>query len=167
MTTASAIDRSGSLPVALLRITLGVILVATWYENLGKDLYTAAGLEDFLGWLASPDGNDGSLDFFHSILDTVVVPAAGFFGAVQLVIELAMGVCLILGLFTRLVALLAAGFFLTLFLAYFGGNEWIWTYVLLFVAALTVYLGFGGRRLGVDEILTRSRGDSPAANMLW
>ena len=167
MTTVSSTDRSGSIPVTLLRITLGLILIATWNDNRNKGLYTADGLKGFLDWLASPDGNDGSLGFVHSILDTIVVSNAGFFGPLQQLVELVIGVCLLVGLFTRLTALLAAGFFFSLFLAYFGGNEWIWTYVLLFMAALTVYLGFGGRRLGIDELLNKSQGDSPAGNSLW
>ena len=63
-------------------------------------------------------------------------------------------------------SLLAAGFFLSLFLGYFGGEEWIWTYVLLFMAAVTVFLGYGGRKLGVDQFLHRARGSSPA-NLFW
>lgn len=167
MTTPKTDDRSGSVPVALLRITLGVILVATWYDNLTKDLYTADGFSGFLEWLGSPDGNDGALGFYHSILDNLVVPAGGFVGGLQLVVELVIGVCLLIGLFTRLVAIAAGAFFFNLFLAYFGGHEWIWTYVLLFMAALVVYLGRGGRRLGVDEILYRGRGESPLGGNLW
>lgn len=167
MISPSTTDHPGSVPVALLRITVGVILVVTWYDNLTKDLYTADGFSDFLEFLGSPEGNGGSLGFFHSILDAVVIPASGFFGAVQLVVELVIGFCLIIGLCSRLVSAVAAGFFFTLFLAYFGGNEWIWIYVLLFMATVTVYLGYGGRRLGIDELLFRDRGGSPAGNHLW
>ncbi len=151
----------------MLRITLGVILLATWFENVGDDLYTAAGFEGFLNWLDAPDGNASSLGFVHSVLDTIVAPAAGFFGGVQLVVELLIGLCLVLGLFTRLASLLASAFFASLFLAYFGGHEWIWTYVLLFMAGLTVFLGYGGRRIGVDQALVASRGESPAHNLFW
>lgn len=167
MTTQTIEQRQGSIPVALLRITLGVIIVATWFGNVRDDLYSSDEFAGLLEWLGSPEGNDGSLGFVHSILDAVVVPAAGFFGPLQLVVELVIGLALVVGVFSRLFSLLAAGFFMTLFLAYFGGEEWIWTYVLLFMASVTVYLDFGGRRLGVDEMLHRTRGDSPAGNNLW
>jgi len=67
---------------------------------------------------------------------------------------------------TRLFSLLAAVFFFNLSLSYFGGNEWIWTYVLLLATAIAVFVGYGGRRLGVDRFLARTRGDSPFG-LLW
>ncbi len=156
----------GSVPVALLRITLGVIILATWADNLSKDLYTGDGLSGLISWLFSEDGNGSSLGFYQSILDSVVVPNAGLFAGVQLVVELLFGISLLIGVFTRVGAALAAGFFVSLFLGYFGGEEWIWTYVLLFMATITVLLGNGGRRLGVDQWLFGSRGHSPG-NLLW
>ena len=38
--------------VALLRITLGVILLVTWWENMQKGLYQADGFAGFINWLA-------------------------------------------------------------------------------------------------------------------
>jgi uncharacterized membrane protein YphA (DoxX/SURF4 family) len=159
-------DRNGSPPLALLRITLGVIILVTWFDNIDKDLYTADGLEGFLNYLFSEDGNGSSLGFYESFVDAVVIPIAGPYGVLQAVVELAIGLGLVLGLMTRLSSLLAALFFFNLFLAYYGGDEWIWTYVLLFVSALVVFLGWGGRQLGVDERLVQSRGESPGT-LLW
>ncbi|MEM9611656.1 MAG: DoxX family membrane protein [Actinomycetota bacterium] len=158
---------TGSIPVALLRITLGVIVMVTWFDNLGKDLYTGDGLSGLIGWLFDEEnGNGSSLGFYESILDSVVVPNAGLFAGLQLVVELVFGLSLLFGIFTRLGSLLAAGFFVSLFLGYFGGEEWIWTYVLLTMAAITVFLGYGGRRLGADQFLHKARGSSPAS-LLW
>lgn len=160
----------GSVPVALLRITLGVIILATWYDNLTKDLYTAEGLEGFLAWLSTPvaeGGNGGTLDVYHSFLDTVVVPIAGPYALFQLVAELAMGVGLLIGALTRLFSLAAAVFFATIFLGYVGGEEWIWTYVLLIMASITVFAGYGGRVLGVDRFLADRFGSSPLGNLGW
>ena len=156
----------GSVGVALLRITLGVIVLDTWFENLDKDLYTADGFEGFINFLFDENGNGSSLGFYESFIDAVVIPLAGPYGVFQAVIELAIALALIFGIGTRLASSVAALFFGNLFLAYFGGEEWIWTYVLLFMSAITVFLGFGGRKLGVDEYLVRTRGESPH-NMLW
>ncbi len=159
----------GSLAVALLRITLGVILLATWYDNLTSELYTAAGLEGFLDWLytAPPDGNGSGLGFYESFLDSVIVPIAGPFAIFQLVFELAAGVGLLLGVFTRFFSLSMAGFFASLLLAYLGGEEWIWTYVLLIMASVTVFAGYGGRVLGVDRYLADRFGRSPLGGLIW
>lgn len=158
---------TGSPGAVLLRITLGVIILATWIDNLDKGLYTADGLTGFLEWLFDADnGNGSSLTAYKSLLDAVVIPIAGVYGAFQLVVELLIGIGLLVGALTRLFSLLAAVFFFNLFLSYFGGNEWIWTYVLLLATAIAVFVGYGGRRLGVDRFLARTRGDSPFG-LLW
>lgn len=159
-------DDTAAIGLALLRITLGVIIVRTWFVNLDEDLYTADGLEGFFDWLFSPEGNDSSLGFYESLLDAVIVPVSGLYGAVQLVVELLMGLGLIAGALTRLWSALAALFFANLFLAYFGGHEWIWTYVLLLMSAVAVFLGAAGRRWGVDELLEQRHPTSRFA-VLW
>ncbi len=139
--------------VSLLRITLGIVILATWYGNLNKGLYTADGLTGFLNWLFSTDGNGSSLLFYKAFLDTAVIPVAGPFSAFQLVTELVLGIALTIGLFTRLAGVVAMFFFTNLFFSYFGGDEWIWLYVLLFMSALTITLAAAGRKWGVDQWL--------------
>lgn len=146
--------------LAILRITLGVIILATWYENVQSGLYTADGLTGFFNWLFDAEnGNGSSLLFFKSFLDTAVVPIAGIFGPFQLVAELVMGVALLLGGYTRLFGLAAMFFFFNLFLSYFGGNEWIWVYVLLIASSTAVTLGRAGRTWGIDKILIQKHGE--------
>lgn len=159
-------QRTRELAVPMLRIVLGVIILVAWFDNLSKDLYTGDGLTGLINYLFDENGNGSTLGFYESILDSVVVPAAGFFAGLQLVVELAIAIGLLFGIFTRLSSLLAFGFFVSLFLGYFGGAEWIWTYVLLSAAALTVFLGWGGRKLGVDAMLASRRGRSPFG-LLW
>jgi uncharacterized membrane protein YphA (DoxX/SURF4 family) len=140
--------------VALLRITLGVIILATWYDNLQDGLYTAEGLTGFFDWLFdSQNGNGSTLTFYQAFLDAVIEPIAGPFGTFQMIAEFVMGLALLLGLFTRLFGIVAMFFFTNLFLSYFGGHEWIWVYVLLFSSALTVTLGAAGRQWGLDRWL--------------
>lgn len=153
--------------VALLRITLGVILLVTWIDNLRGGLYTAAGLTSFFDWLFdSQNGNGSSLLIYKTYLDTFIVPVAGAFGLFQMTAELLMGLALLLGFFTRLAGLAAMFFFANLFLSYFGGHEWIWTYVLLFMSALTVTLGAAGRQWGIDALLL-SRWGEPRVPLFW
>ena len=152
--------------LALLRITLGVIIAWTWFQNLSGDLYTADGLEAYVAWLFSPDGNGSSLGFYQSILDATLIPLSDVYVIVQLVVELLIGVGLVLGGFTRLCAVTATVFFFNLFLAYFGGHEWIWTYVLLSMSAVAVYLGNSGLKWGLDRQLRSQLGSTKLAKLL-
>jgi uncharacterized membrane protein YphA (DoxX/SURF4 family) len=153
--------------VALLRATLGVIILVTWYDNLTKGLYTAEGLTGFFNWLFdAQNGNGSSLGFYKSILDAVIVPLAGPFAFFQMIAELLMGLALLLGGLTRFFGLAAVIFFTNLLLAYFGGQEWIWVYVLLIMSALTVTISQAGRRWGIDQWLVENRGEPPLP-FLW
>ncbi len=162
-------SQQGTLGVAILRIVLGLTILFTWWGNISDDFYTADGLRGFFDWVflsAEDGGNGSSLSFIESIIDNTVLRAAGFFGLLQTIAEGLIGLGLLIGGFTRLASLLALLFFSGLFLTYFGGEEWIWTYVVLMAASLTVFLNYGGRMLGVDQLLARSRGESPLG-MLW
>ena len=150
--------------VALLRITLGVILLVTWWENLQKGLYQADNFAAFINSLAAGH----PIGAYQAFLVNVVAANATIFGTFQLITELGMGVALLFGLFTPLAGLGATFFFLNLFMAYLNPTlgEWIWTYVLLVVAALVVTLTRSGLALGIDRRLAKDRGKPPFP-LLW
>ena len=150
--------------VALLRITLGVILLVTWWENLQKGLYQADGFAGFITGLA--DGHP--LQPYRAFLIDVVAANATIFGTFQLIAELAMGVALLVGLFTPLAALGAFVFFLNLLVSFLNPNtgEWIWTYVLLVVAAWVVFATRAGRAYGIDRRLAKNQ-EKPPYPLLW
>ena len=150
--------------IAVLRITLGVILLVTWYENLTKGLYTADGINGLFSYIFNDNG--GGPEWYRALMQNTILQVPGLFGAFQLVAELLLGLGLIVGGLTPLFGLGATFFFLNLFLAYFGGNEWIWTYVLLTAAAFTVAFTKAGRAFGVDQWLFNTRGESPTG-LLW
>ncbi len=66
--------------VALLRITLGIILLVTWWENLQKGLYQADGFAGFITWLA--EGHP--IEPYRAFLINVMAANAAIFGAFQL-----------------------------------------------------------------------------------
>jgi uncharacterized membrane protein YphA (DoxX/SURF4 family) len=153
--------------VALLRITLGIITLASWYENLNSGLYTADGLTNFFNWLFDAEnGNGSSLIFYKTFLDATVVPIVSIFVIFQLVAELVLGLGMLLGLLTRFFSLAGMILFLNIFLSRFGGHEWIWGIVLMFMAFLVVFLGYAGRKWGVDALLLKLCG-APRYPILW
>ena len=101
-------------------------------------------------------------------MTNVVAANATIFATFQLITQLGMGLALVLGFLTPLAGLGATVFFFNLFLAYLNPNtgEWIWTYVLLVVAALVVTLTRSGRAWGIDRRLVKQRG-RPPFGLLW
>jgi len=154
---------------AALRIVLGVIILATWWNNLQKGLYTAQGVTELLthpDWGAFSNGG-GALPGYRPIIESTVLQAPGAFAAFQMVAELLIGLGLLFGALTPLAGAGASFFFLNLLLTYFGNTqEWIWTYVLLFAVAVVVTLARSGRELGVDKLLLRKWGRAPLG-ILW
>ena len=91
---------------------------------------------------------------------------SSLFAGFQMVAEFLMGLGLLVGGLTPLAGAGATLFFFNLFLTYFGGNEWIWTYVLLTVSALVVTITLAGRQFGLDQYLLHKRGQPPI-RFLW
>lgn len=169
-TTTSNVEQKGSLGATITRLALGFTTLFTWFDNVGKDFYDGANFpgffNDYLFVAAEDGGNGSSLTFLQPILNNTLLAAPEFFGWVLTFFELGIALALIFGVFTRAAALGAVAFFGNLFLVYFGGEEWIWTYVLLVAAAATIFLNWGGRFLGVDQLIAKAKGESPAG-LIW
>lgn len=143
--------------VALLRITLGIIILVTWVENVSKGTYSGGGISGLFEYIF--DENGGGSALYRALIGGTILQAPAAFGAFQLIAEFLMGAGLLLGLFTPLAGLGAAFFFLNLTLAFWGGQEWIWTYVLLTVATIVAALTRSGRAWGIDAWLLQRRGE--------
>ncbi|MEE9339615.1 MAG: hypothetical protein V3U87_16190, partial [Methylococcaceae bacterium] len=80
--------------IALLRITLGIIILVTWYQNISSGFYTSNGITEYINWLFdTKNGNGSSLIFYKAVLDTIIAPIAGVFAIFMLVVEFAVGLC--------------------------------------------------------------------------
>lgn len=165
--SAQATPARGSNGATAARITLGVITLITWFGNVRDDFYDGENFVEFFNWVFSEEeGNGSSLTFVRDILDATILQAPEFFGWVLTFFELAIALGLIFGVATRAVSLAAIAFFANLFLVYFGGEEWIYTYVLLVAMAVISFFDWGGRRLGVDQVIAKTRGESPFG-LIW
>ena len=166
MSEAGQRESKGSPGVFVTRIAIGLTTLFTWFDNISKDFYDGDNFAQFFEDQFSESGNDSSLTFVKSILDATLLQAPEFFGWILTFFELGIAIGLLFGIFTRAAALAGTAFFFNLFLVYFGGEEWIWTYVLLTAAPIAVFLDWGGRFLGVDQIIAEAKGESPGG-LLW
>lgn len=142
--------RSPMVYLAALRVLMGLVFWLTAIENAGKGLYGPAFRDFVAGWAT---GNP--IGWYRAFLDTAVLPYWQIVAAVQSVAEPAIGMALILGLFTPLAALGGAFFFVNLLLASWG-REWPWTYVNMIAILFVVAASGSGRCLGLDYFLARA-----------
>jgi len=109
------------------------------------------------GWLEGWIGkeiNHPTFDFYKAFLEQVVLPHFTLFGWLTFVTELALGLSLLLGLFTVLGGLGGALWQLNIALgSYSVPGEWYWTWPLLIAPHLVFAHSRAGRSLGVDQLL--------------
>ena len=137
-----------ALVLAILRIMLGVLFVWVFFENLGKGLYTPAG---YAGLIEYYIGSGKAPAAWKSVM-SVMASHASVAAPIQGATELSFGVCLLLGLLTRPVALGAFAFLTSLWVSEWG-TAWIWELLVPMTVALCLFLGAAGRRLAVDTLL--------------
>ena len=150
--------------IAVLRIVVGIIILATWFDNFSKGVYTADGITGLFNWIFNEAG--GGSPAYRSVINSTILQAPGLFAGFMMVAELLLGLGLTFGGLTTIAGWAATLFFFNLFLANQGGSEWIWTYVLLTVAGFVVATTKSGRAFGLDQILLNSMGE-PKNRWLW
>lgn len=149
---------SAKIGLALIRLTLGAMFVWVFFENKGKGLYTPGGYEGLINYYLSA----GQAPAFWKNIMSFMANHANVMGSVQAVTEIAFGILLVLGLFTRPVALAAFAFLTSLWISEWG-TAWIWELLVPMMAALSLVLGAAGRKFGFDALLARKRPKS----LLW
>jgi len=136
--------------MAGLRISLGVLFLSVWAENLNKGLY---GADAYAGLIRSY-AEEGAAPSVWKELMGAIADGAAVFSKLQLVTELALGVLLTLGLFTRVAAGVACAYLTSLWISEVGvPDEWIWSLVFPALLALAVALLAEARAYSLDERL--------------
>ena len=91
---------------------------------------------------------------FTWVVSNVVLPNFAVFGWMTLLVEASLGAFLLIGLFTRLVAVIALGQTVAIGLSVLNApNEWEWAYFLMVLAHLAVFATAAGRYWGLDGLL--------------
>jgi len=138
--------------LGLVRVTIGAMLVWVFFENLGKDLYVPSHYADFIRDLIE---NSQAPAAWKSVM-ALAASHASMAAPLQGLTEISLGVLLVLGLFTRPVALVAFGFLASLWVSEWG-TAWIWELLVPVLASLALAIGGAGRTWGVDFFLARRR----------
>jgi uncharacterized membrane protein YphA (DoxX/SURF4 family) len=140
-------------PVALARILYGYL----WWQQSGWKVPS----DDFgrksgggLWYWVQQEIQHPTLGWYRDFLVNVMLPYWTLFGWVTLVTETFIGVTLILGLGTRLGALVAIGMATNITLGILSvPHEWGWTYAMLIMLPAVFLLTGAGRSLGLDAFV--------------
>ena len=145
-------SRGAEITLSGMRILLGVLFLTVWGSNLHKGLY---GPDSYAG-LIRGYAEGGEAPALWKEMMNFIADHASVFARLQFVGELALGVLLVIGLWLRVVGVLAWAFLLGLWISEIGApGEWAWSLVFPAVVALAVAFVPEARRFTLDARLHR------------
>ncbi len=134
----------------VLRVLVGCMW---WQQSLWKIPPDFAGLRYWMGQEAA----HAAIAWQGALVSEIVLPHMSVFGPLVYLIEVAIGVSLLLGLLSRLGALLGVAMAINLWLGlYSAPGEWPWTYMFLVIIMAGFVINPPGRVLGADTVLRRN-----------
>ena len=139
--------RAPAVGLLVLRLLIGGMW---WEQSLWKIPTNYDGLLYFMKEMTE----HSAIVLQGQLVGDVVIPNIALFGPLVYLAEVAIGVSLTLGLFSRLGAL--AGFLMAVNLwlgLYSAPNEWPWTYGFLVIIQAWIIIDPPGRWLGADALL--------------
>ena len=142
--------------LALVRVTIGAMLVWVFFENLGKGLYTPAGYAGLINYYIQHDHAPA----VWKVVMGLAASHAAIAAPLQAITEISLGILLVIGLLTRPAAFVAFLYLGSLWISEWG-TSWIWELLVPVLASLGLAIGSAGRRWGVDAWLSRRWPSSP------
>jgi uncharacterized membrane protein YphA (DoxX/SURF4 family) len=132
------------ISIWLLRVIMGGMW---WQQSLWKIPPNYGGL---IYWMKQMVDH-AAIPVQGAFIERIVLPNIAVFGPVVYLIEVAISVSLLLGLCSRLGAMVGAAMAINLWLGlYSAPGEWPWTYFFLVVIQLRFVVDPPGRHLGAD-----------------
>jgi uncharacterized membrane protein YphA (DoxX/SURF4 family) len=142
--------------LAIVRITIGAMLVWVFFENLGKGLYTPGGYAGLINYYIK---NSHSPAAWKAVMGLAASHAA-MAAPMQAMTEISLGILLVVGLLTRSAAFVAFLYLGSLWVSEWG-TAWIWELLVPVLASLALAVGRAGRVWGVDAWPARRWPSSP------
>jgi thiosulfate dehydrogenase (quinone) large subunit len=149
-------------PLALARILYGVLW---WQQSKWKVPSDDFGRKSGGGlwYWVQQEIQYPTVAAYKNFLVNVMVPHWTFFGWMTLLTETFIGATLILGLFTRLGALVAVGMAANITIGILSvPHEWVWSYVMLIMFPIVFLLCDAGRSFGIDGFFVGPLGRAAA-----
>ena len=144
--------------MAIVRLTIGAMLVWVFFENLGKGLYKPS---NYASLINSYIEKGHAPAVWKSVM-ALAANHASMAAPLQGLTEISLGVLLVIGLFTRPAAFIAFAYLGSLWVSEWG-MAWIWELLVPVMASLALAIGGAGRTWGIDSFLARRR----PTGLLW
>jgi uncharacterized membrane protein YphA (DoxX/SURF4 family) len=155
--TVAVVDQpDAATGLALVRITIGLMFIWVFFENLGKGLYTAGGYASLINYYIQKSHSPAT---WKAVMGFAASHAA-IAAPMQAATEISLGILLLVGLLTRPAAFVAFLFLGSLWLSEYG-TSWIWELLISVLACLGLAIGRAGRRWGIDARLSQGWPSSP------
>ena len=154
--TASAHQSQAATGLAIVRVTIGAMLVWVFFENLGKGLYRPAGYAGLINYYIKASHCPA---VWKAVMGLAANHAA-IAAPLQGLTEISLGVLLVIGLLTRPAATVAFLFLGSLWISEWG-TSWIWELLVPVMASLGLAIGRAGRKWGVDAWLAQRWPSAP------
>jgi uncharacterized membrane protein YphA (DoxX/SURF4 family) len=148
--TQTVSSQSPANGLAIVRVTIGAMLVWVFFENLGKGLYSPGGYAGLINYYIQSGLSPAAWKAIMGLAASHAAMAA----PLQAIAEISMGILLVAGLLTRPVALAAFLYLGSLWVSEWG-TAWIWELLVPVLASLGLVVGRAGRAWGVDALLAR------------
>jgi uncharacterized membrane protein YphA (DoxX/SURF4 family) len=142
--------------LAIVRLTIGAMLVWVFFENLGKGLYSSAGYAGLINYYIKQGHSPAT---WKAVMGLAASHAA-MSAPAQAMTEISLGVLLVIGLLTRPAAFVAFLYLASLWVSEWG-TAWIWELLIPVLASLGLAVGRAGRAWGIDAWLAQRRPSSP------
>src|SRR5215472_796177 len=117
--------------LALVRLTIGAMLVWVFFENLGKGLYSPAGYAGLINYYIKASHSPVA---WKAVM-AVAANHASMAAPAQALTEISLGILLVIGLLTRPAALVAFLYLGSLWVSEWG-TSWIWELLVPVLASL-------------------------------
>ncbi len=153
-TVANALTAANGL--AIVRVTIGAMLVWVFFENKGKGLYTPGGYAGLINYYIKSGHSPAAWKAVMALAASHAAMAA----PLQAMTEIGLGILLVIGLLTRPAAFIAFLYLGSLWVSEWG-TAWIWELLVPVMASLGLAVGRAGRAWGVDSLLARRSPSSP------
>ena len=142
--------------LAIVRVTIGAMLVWVFFENMGKGLYTPTGYANLINYYIEHGHSPAAWKAVMGLAASHAAMAA----PMQALTEISLGILLVIGLLTRPAAFVAFLYLGSLWVSEWG-TAWIWELLVPVLASLALAVGRAGRTWGIDTWLARRRPSSP------